>query len=306
MISNFAFIASFLFLVYYIFSLRKAYYHKKASVKKKHEAANTPQARAIQFFFENRTSLPINLNIFELDPNDERYSFSTSFSRYDYFVEYMKTKTLQVISTKVCYYDVDWQKDVISICEYSPFGIRKGVTLFALNDYDVNQVNNQIIESNIKYALNYFTSINIRLEPNQKKSCVFLVADDLGIRELSGVQCAVSIKNTTSELKRVVLFDDAFYKSSEENGVIIQSVFDTNTYSELINFGESGIWCKRIRFFHPTHLNILFNINGLSNVRLFNKMKNSSIFDYELQNATRIRFMEVDVEPNSEMIISLS
>ena len=278
-----------------------------------------PKAQSINFKLTNKTDSVLDLDLCCLSKDDDRYSFTSNFE-YDShkFIEYIAHNPLHVLSTAVYYNHDDWQKDIITLDTYGITQRSRKPIFIGVYHFDKAQILSKVIRSNQKYKLDYFNTLLFQLQPKEEKDIVINYSDTPISNNDLPLSCAVSLKNSHDELKRVSLFDEKFYELEEnKDKITLSSLFKSYlserfTLSGVFDAAKSGLFTKKIRIFHPSQKRIKISINKQRDVELVSSyVMDSTIagrcfFDVEFPEPTYINSLELEIDGKSEMIICLS
>jgi len=268
-----------------------------------------PNVRQILFNLENNTNEEMWVDLVRLEQTD-KYSFNTSDGNYGMLVEYLKTFSFNVVKTTVNYQHEDWQKDIIYNFTYTPFGItQKSVFVGFDNFYEYQQQRN-FIEAKSNYSFDFFNTLMVKLNPNEKKAITLDVSEQASDIEVVAPKCALLLKNISDETQVVKLFNKEYYAEVENKGAVeIESVFNQVSYIEVLkHFDSFPLTAKKIKMFiGMDNIESTFKIN-FDEEKIIDCMSDDQEQDEvivkDLGSETFIACFEVELKPNTEMYIS--
>ena len=276
------------------------------------EQKNNKQRSALTFAFKNNTDKELSLNILDLDEKSSEYKFNSSVLDYKMFVEYMKVDLLNVFGVRVNYTHQNWQMDKIILKEFNPFSISERTVFFALSDFETNQYLANIIQNKIAFRLNYFSSLHFKLNPYENKEITLFVSQTEWNEIYHPIQCAVLVKNLTSERQTVKLFDKTFYQDEENQGkFIFESLFETTPYSMLLT-PHLGLEAKKIRFYCEKESAITYKLNFDEYKIVSSKFDvdapliSRCFFEQEFSEIKSIQTFEMSIDPNQEILVAFT
>jgi hypothetical protein len=257
--------------------------------------------RILVFDISNCYNEEIELDLCQLDSKDSRYKFENSNGEYEKLSNYLKTHTLNVISTKVIYNNSDWQKDIIRNIMYNPFTNYKRPVFVAMNDFSLPYANKNIVESRHKYEFNYFNSLLVSLKPNESKQIhLFVVENDIKTSNYP-VKTGVILKNNSNETQRVNLFDNDLI-----DGIEYDSLFKGNTYQELVNhYNRNHLVAKEVKLFSKTMNELVYKIN-FDDYKMTSDSNENHYYIIDLKNDRFIALFEIEIQANAELIITFN
>ena len=274
------------------------------------------KVNCLSFILTNNTDEELTVDLCNLDSNDNRYSFNVSNRDYKKTIEYLKSHTLFVYHTRVIYTSSDFYKNVIVMNKFTPSRISKKPLLVAFDEMDKFQFQMDTIAVNKSYNFDYFNSLELKLIPKSTITIHLYSSDYNKLIEKEPIKCALSIKNNSDEVKLVNLFDLEYYKLLKEkndNEIEIKSLFDYMSdgdhYTEIILQNNSiPLLIKKLKFYLTADNSIskfYINKNERNIHDLINKDQYvAGIIDLELDNITAINDMQIEVRPNTEILIS--
>ena len=274
------------------------------------------KVNCLSFILTNNTDEEVSVDLCNLNPDDARYSFRISCMDYKKMIEYLKSHSLFVFYTKVTYTSPDFYKNVIVMNKFTPSSISKKPLLLAFDEMDKFQFQMDTIAVNKSYNFDYFNSLELKLIPKSTTIIHLYSSDYNKLIEKEPIKFALSIKNNSDEVKLVNLFDLEYYKLLKEkndNEIEIKSLFDYMSdgdhYTEIILQNNSiPLLIKKLKFCLTADNSISkFYIN--KHERNINDLINkdqyvAGIIDLELDNITAINDMQIEIRPNTEILIS--
>ena len=271
---------------------------------------NGEYGRLLRFTITNCSNNVIECDLCDLKQDiTSGYVFSTSDGDYDKLKQYLKSYTLNVLSTSVRYNHSNWQKDVVKNKVYNPFQQLSTPILIAMDDFDtIHSINDNIVISKKPYEFNFFSTVLVKLNPNETKDITLLVTDDefddefLKKLNKDKVKTAITIKNNSNEKQRVNLFDDKYSNPNIE----FDSIFDINSYHDIIVFfNQNPLVAKEIKIYAPKTDSIVYQLN-FEEYRLIppDYLEHKDFYKIDLKDETFIAYFSIEVEPNQEIIIS--
>lgn len=257
--------------------------------------------RLLKFWLSNKSDKHLELNLCQLDSNSTDYSFVNSDGNYKMLIEYLKSYNLNVVSTLVKYSHSNWQRDIIKLSVYNPFEQIKKPILVAMDDFNMGTAHKNLIESLDKYNFNYFSTLLVKLEPKENKEITLFVVEEEEQNNQIPCKCGLVIKNNSNEVQNVKLFD----KEYSNNLIEIKSLFDINTYEGIIShFSQQNLFIREIRIFSKyKFINYKMNFDDFSLSSPYDAQENH-YYIVDLGSETFVAYFEIEVEPNSEMIIT--
>lgn len=257
-----------------------------------------------------------------MNENDSRYNFYIN-GDYKKTIEYIKAHSLFVYKTKVAYIDNSegknitsdlekyWLKNFIYSSSFTPHREDRFPVIVACVDYDINQFQNNIIESIGSYIFDYYNSLEISLLPKTTMSISLLYSDyNKNNIKKQPIRYSLSIKNNTDESQIVNLFDDSYYKSVCENkSVEIESIFGKGDYENVIKqFENIPLVAKNIQVICGEK-NIIskckINSHEFKLMDYYTlEQQQADVIDINLLKETYIHNMSIEVKPNTELLIS--
>jgi len=272
---------------------------------------NNSNNTSIYFNLKNNTDEELILDLLNLNEEDDRYSFNNGDKDSIKLKEYLKSNTMFVNTTRVIYgINEQWYKNFIYHTSYTPIKENKEPILIAFDDFDKYQFQSNIIQSEVSYPLGNFDSLEIKLIPKDTMSIVLFCSDYNKCIKKQPVVCALSIKNTSNEKKTVELFnEDYLNKSNEDKSVEIKSIFGDGHYEQIIKCNEMPLVVKDIKFIiSKENIDSSCKINN-KEFKIFNYITanqvQANVIDVPLENKTYIFNMSVEIEPNTEILISI-
>ena len=254
--------------------------------------------RILMFNLINNSDEELELDLCRLDNKDSRYNFETSGGDYEKLVSYLKSYNLNISSTKVLYNHSDWQKDIIKLNIYNPFENIKTPIFVAMDDFMIKYAHKNIIESRHKYHFNYFSTLLVKLKPKESKNIKLFVVEEEEKNEELPLKSGVILKNNTDEIKKVKLFDKMI------SGIEYKSLFDINTYEELINFYKRDyLVVKELRLYSKNMDTIRYKIN-FDEHNISSPFQENHYYIINLEDDRCIAMFEIEIEPKSELIIT--
>jgi len=270
----------------------------------------------VVFNIKNNTDEEIELDLCQLDEKDSRYSFNMEDKNYTRFIDYIKVNSLFICNTRVSYgYGIDFYKNFIYHNEYNPFKSNKKPILVAFDNFDSCQVQKNIIQSNNSYIFDYLNSLEIKLIPKDDMRIVLFCSDYNKLVKYTPLICALSIKNNTNEKQVVELFNKDYIKKINENKYVdIQSIFGEGHYSQIVeHYINMPLIATKLKFVTGQGDN---NKYWLSLCKINNKefklgdyitvnQFQANVIDVDLIKQTCIFNMSFELEPNSEVLLSI-
>jgi len=279
--------------------------------------------KIITFQLQNNTDEEIKLDLCRLDKNDNRYSFSVSGGEdYDMLIEYLKLHSLFVNGTRVNYglkntwsgFGLpDWYKNFIYLKNFTPFEKSNTPIFIACDDISENQFQLNVIQSVGSYSFDYLNSLEIKLLPKDTMQISLFCSDYNKSLIKKPIKCSLSIKNTGSEKQVVELFKLDYFKNLEENknnGIEINSIFGKEHYRNVAQqFNNIPLIATNVKFIlTKENKNSICKINlrefPICNYVSINQFQ-SNVINCPLENETYILNMSIEIEPNTEMLISI-
>lgn len=257
--------------------------------------------RLLKFWLNNKSDKELELNLCELENCDD-YTFINSDGNYEMLVSYLKSYNLNVVSTLVKYSHSNWQKDMIKLSIYNPFEQVKKPILVAMDDFNMGTVHKNLIESLEKYNLNYYSTLLVKLAPRENKEITLFIVEEEEQNNQIPAKCGLVIKNNSNQVQNVKLFDKEYVNPD----IDIQSLFDINTYESLLNyFSQKSLLAREIRVFSKNKFfNYKINFDDYSLSSPYDAQENH-YFIIDLKEEIFIAYFEVEIQPNTEIIITL-
>jgi hypothetical protein len=282
---------------------------------------NFERDKSIVFSIKNNTNEELVLDLCHLDKNDSRYSFEASGSGYENIIEYIKTHSVFVHATRIKYeigntWDgigiPNWFKNYIYLNEITPFSKGRTPILVACDDVSENQFQSNVIDTVGSYSFDYLNSLEVKLLPNDNIELSLFCSDYNKLIKKKPIKCALLLKNTSDCKQKVNLFDKDYFDSEKKqlDGIQIESIFGKEHYKTVINTFEAiPLVANNIKF-------IITNENRESVCKINNeefpicyylsaKQFQSNVVNCPLSNDTYINNMSIEIEPNTEIIISI-
>jgi hypothetical protein len=277
-------------------------------IKKRHfkeiveqEYYSKKYGRLLKFWLNNKSDKELELNLCELENCDD-YTFINSDGNYKMLVSYLKSYNLNVVSTLVKYSHSNWQKDIVKLSIYNPFEQIKKPILVAMDDFNMGIAHKNMIESLDKYNFNYYSTLLVKLAPKENKEITLFVIEEEEENNQIPAKCGLVIKNNSNQVQNVKLFD----KQYSNPDIDIQSLFDINTYESILNyFSQKSLLAREIRVFSKhKFFNYKINFDDYSLSSPYDAQENH-YFIIDLKEEIFIAYFEVEIQPNTEIIITL-
>ena len=262
------------------------------------------RGRLLRFTLENKSNETIECDLCNLDENDG-YTFSSSDGDYNKLKDYLKSFSLNVISVSVKYNHKNWQKDVVYHKTYNPFQKISKPVLVAMDNFDtIHSINDNIIISKRQFDFNAFSTLVVKLNPNEIKDVTLLITDEKSDFEnnIENVKTAIVIRNNSNEKQNVDLFDEKYSNSN----IDFSSIFDINSYNDIVRFfNQNPLVAKEIKIYAPNKTSINYKLN-FDEVTLNQPeyLVNKDFYKIDLKDETFIARFSIEVDADSEIIIS--
>ena len=262
------------------------------------------QGRLLRFTLENNSDETIECDLCNLEEN-KGYKFTSSDGDYGKLKDYLKSFSLNVISLSVRYNHKNWQKDVVYHKTYNPFQKISKPVLVGVDDFDfVHSIKDNIVVSKINFDFNAFSTLVVKLNPNEIKDITLLVTDDVSDNkiDIKNVKTAIVIKNNSNKKQNVSLFDDKYHNSKIE----FNSVFEINSYDDIVRFfNQNPLLAKEIKIYAPNTNSINYTLNfDEVNLKQPEYLINKDFYKIDLKDETFIARFSIEIDADSEIIIS--
>lgn len=298
-----------------------AYLKKDEVYEDLYHPDNFERDKVISFKLKNNTDEELVLDLCHLDKNDSRYSFEVSGTGYDILIEYIKTHSLFVHATRIKYEPSNvwdgtgipnWLKNYVYLNEITPFLKGKNPILIACDDVSENQFQLNVIDSVGSYSFDYLNSLEIKLLPNDSIDLSLFCSDYNKLLKKKPIKCALLVKNISNEKKVVELFNKDYYLKLQEgtSGVEIESIFGKEHYKTILSqFEALPLVVNNVKFIITKENNqSLYEINNREYQMcdyVSEKQFQSNVVNFKLSEDTYINNMSIEIEPNTEMLISI-
>jgi hypothetical protein len=298
-----------------------AYLKKDEVYEELYHPDNFEKEKSIVFKIKNNTNEELTLDLCHLDKNDSRYSFEASGSGYENIIEYIKTHSVFVHATRIKYeignyWDgvgiPNWFKNYIYLNEITPFSKGRTPVLIACDDVSENQFQSNIIDAVGSYSFDYLNSLEVKLLPNDSIELSLFCSDYNKLIKKKPIKSALLIKNISDSKQTVNLFDKDYFDSEkpQREGIHIESIFGKEHYKTVVGqFEAIPLVANNIKFIITNE-----NIKSVCKINdkefqicdyFSEKQFQSNVVNCKLSEDTYINNMSIEIEPNTEIIISI-
>lgn len=272
-------------------------------------------SHVLVFEIENNSDETILLDLCRLDDKDSRYKFSVSLQfDYETLVSYLKSYSLNVLSTRIQYNKSNkWQYDVIYHNSITPFAKEESAIFLAFNNFNKNQFQKNIIDSEYPYVFDYFNSLDVTLNPHENKAIVLHITDgEIDVKHKHNPVCALIVRNNSDKVERIKLFDKEYYNEISEVGKIeINTPFRHISYNQVMAQNDAQpLIAKQLKMFigdrnSGSTFKINFDEHKIADYIEPNQFQHE-VVDFDLKDDKYIALFEIDVEPNSTIYIAFN